>query len=111
MKLNTFDIEFFETANILKNPLSDSSLSELKKTLLKLNNPTYYRKHTTAHPAHEHGYYLTKTLNPIIKTISYMLFVLKNNETLETKQKQLQTLYSWAYHECVWYKNMEQSNA
>jgi hypothetical protein len=46
MKLTAFDIEFFEIALQLKNQMSQPIIDSIKKTLLKLNNPTYYSKHT-----------------------------------------------------------------
>ena len=110
MKLSSFDIEFFELALTLKQPLTDSNIDTLKKTLLKLNNPTYYNKFTTAHPAHEHGYLLKSNINPILKAVSAMISIIKNEDTIENKLVSLQKEYSWAFNYYNWLSNL-QSNS
>ena len=43
-KLTPFDIEFFELSTALKSEVTETSKKQITKTLLKLNNPTYYYK-------------------------------------------------------------------
>lgn len=109
MNYSTFEIEFFETASLLKQPLTTDSIQTLKKILLKLNNPTYYRKYTSSHPAYQYGYYQNKVLNPILKAVSSMLAILKeeNSFTLALLQRE----YSWAFHQYPDYQALEKRNA
>lgn len=109
MNFSTFDIEFFELAHSLKQPLTAESMQALKKTLLKLNNPTYYRKYTSSHPATQHGYYQNTVLNPVLKAVSSMLAALK--EPNEYTQRTLQQEYAWAFHQYPWYQTLEQRSA
>jgi|688.fasta_scaffold1412799_2 hypothetical protein len=108
MNFSTFDIEFFELANSLKTTLN---VETLKKSLLKLNNPTYYSKFTSTHPASSYGYYQKKTINPLLKAISAMLQILKSTDSDELKLRQLQQEYAWAFHHYSWYQNLEKQNA
>ena len=55
-KLTPFDIEFFEIAQTLKKELDNETRKGLVKTLLKLNNPTYFYKHVKRNPIELHGY-------------------------------------------------------
>ena len=73
MTFNAFEIEFFELVDNLKTPFTEPNISVIKKTLLKLNNPTYYRKFAVTHPATAYGYYSNTLINPIIKCISNMI--------------------------------------
>jgi len=109
MNLSTFDIEFFELAHTLKQPLTTESVQSLKKTLLKLNNPTYYRKHTSTHPGAQYGYYQNTVLNPVLRAISSMIALLK--EPTEHTQSALQQEYAWAFHNFTWYQTLEQRSA
>jgi len=109
MNYSTFEIEFFELATLLKQPLNADSIQSLKKTLLKLNNPTYYRKYTSSHPAAVYGYYQNKILNPILAAVSEMLIILKDNS--EKTGELLQREYSWAFHRYPEYQQLEQRNA
>jgi hypothetical protein len=97
MTLTSFDIEFFSINNLLK---SAENKEILRKTLIKLNNPTYYSKFIEAHPMHKFGYYTNKTINPILNAINSMLSILKS-ETCETTQiLLLQKEYAWAFNAC-----------
>ncbi len=111
MTFNDFEIEFFEIVHNLKSPFTEDNISIIKKTLLKLNNPTYYRKFAVAHPATEYGYYSNSVINPILKCISSMITILKSDADLAVKQKEMQKEYSWAFNEYPWYVNLEKVNA
>jgi hypothetical protein len=106
MSINVFDLQFFELVNLLKTPLTQETVSSLRKTLLKLKNPTYYTKYTQAHPANMHGYYATKNINPVLVAVSNMLEILKNLENAEDKRVALQKEYAWAFNNYVWYTNL-----
>jgi hypothetical protein len=99
MKLTAFDIEFFEIALQLKNQMSQPIIDSIKKTLLKLNNPTYYSKHTCKHPANKHGYYNNKTINQ-------MLNIIKEDSSLEHKKTKLQVSYSWAFNNYPYFSSL-----
>ena len=106
MKLTAFDIEFFEIALQLKNQMSQPIIDSIKKTLLKLNNPTYYSKHTCKHPANKHGYYYNKTINPILISINEMLNIIKEDSSLEHKKAKLQVSYSWAFNNYPYFSSL-----
>jgi hypothetical protein len=111
MNYTAFDIEFFEISSILKNPLTTENIQSLKKTLLKLNNPTYYSKFISTHPASSFGYYQNTILNPVLKAISAMLQILKSSALEDQKLQQLQQEYAWAFHYYPWYQNLGKQNA
>lgn len=96
---NTFEVEFAQIYKLIESVLTSDKEKELKKTLLKLNNPNFYGKFTRAHPMHEHGYYTNKTINPILISIRNMLKTLRENTDYSEKIKSLQVEFSWAYHE------------
>lgn len=108
--INSFDIEFFETAQELKKNLTEDSIASLRKKLLKLKNPTYYSKFVKTHPASDYGYYTTKVINPVLVAITNMLSILKTEEDNSYKLIALQKEYSWAYHNYIWYVNLSKSN-
>ena len=96
---NTFELEFAQISNIINSVLTYDKEKELKKVLLKLNNPNFYGKFTKHHPMHEHGYYSKKSINPILISIKNMLKTLRENYSSIEKTKQLQIEFAWAYHE------------
>lgn len=106
MSINSFDLQFFELVKSLKQPLTEESISSIRHTLLKLKNPTYYSKHISTHPAASFGYYKNKNINPVLIAVSNMLESLKSSRTLEQKLIDLQTEYSWAYNNYMWYLNL-----
>lgn len=106
MKLTAFDIEFFEIALQLKKDVSQTVLDSVKKTLLKLNNPTYYSKYTNKHPAHKHGYYESKNINPVLVAIIEMLSILKEDISNSDKQRKLQISYSWAFNNYPYFSRL-----
>jgi len=106
MTINSFDLQFFELAYKLKQPLTDNNINTIKSILLKLNNPTYYNKYVTKHPASVFGYYKNTTINPILVAVSNMLKVIKSTSSLEEKLTELQKEYSWAYNNYIWYNNL-----
>ena len=106
MKLTAFDIEFFEIALQLKKEVSQTLLDSIKKTLLKLNNPTYYSKFTNKHPANKHGYYESKTINPVLLAIVEMLAIIREDSSLEDKKRKLQISYSWAFNNFPYFSKL-----
>ena len=104
--INEFDIEFFEIANIIKKTLTEENSNTLKKILLKLNNPTFYRKYVQSHPANIYGYYSAKIINPILIAISNMLAILKSEHSNDIKTKNLQLEYAWAFNNYNWYSSI-----
>lgn len=106
MSINSFDLQFFELVKHLKQPLTENSVKNIKNVLLKLNNPTYYNKYVTKHPANAFGYYKTKNINPVLLAISNMLDILKSSRELDNKLSELQKEYSWAYNNYMWYDHI-----
>jgi Trk K+ transport system NAD-binding subunit len=104
--VSKFAIEFFEVAYIIKNTITEELSNTLKKVLLKLNNPTFYSKHTQAHPAHNFGYYNNKIINPILIAITNMLSIIKSDDAMDIKTRKLQTEYSWAFNNYGWYESI-----
>lgn len=96
---NSFELEFAQLSSIIKSGLNETKELQLKRTLLKLNNPNFYSKFTRTHPMHEYGYYTTKTINPILISIKNMLNIIKTDTTYSEKTKKIQEEFSWAYHE------------
>lgn len=96
---NTFEVEFAQIYKLIESVLTSDREKELKKTLLKLNNPNFYSKFTRAHPMHEYGYYSNKTINPILISIKNMLKIIRESSTHSEKTKALQVEFCWAYHE------------
>ena len=111
MTFNAFEIEFFEIVHNLKSSFTEDNISAIKKTLLKLNNPTYYRKFAVTHPATEYGYYNNSVINPILTCMRSMLNILKSDVDASVKQKEMQKEYAWAFHKYPWYVNLEKVNA
>ncbi len=97
-KLTPFDIEFFEISTTLATELNEDSKKTLVKTLLKLNNPTYFYKYVKRHPIELHGLNAHKTTNPVLVAISSMINILKTENNLELLQKKLQTEFAWAFN-------------
>ena len=97
-KLTDFDIEFFELTNTFKKDITDSSKQYIVKTLLKLNNPTYFIKFVKKHPIENHGYISSKTINPVLIAISNMLNIIRAENDVVRLKTLLQTEMSWAYH-------------
>jgi hypothetical protein len=106
MTINVFDLQFFELATLLKNPLSEESYSDIRKVLLKLKNPTYYEKYVSKHPANSFGYYKNLTINPVLLAITNMLSILKSEDSNEEKLIKLQKEYSWAFNNYSWYSSL-----
>lgn len=104
--MNSFYLQFFELATILKQPLTEQSILYIRKTLLKLNNPTYYSKHVETHPAKSFGYYKSSNINPVLLAISNMLDIVRNSASNEKKLVDLQKEYSWAFNNYIWYTNL-----
>lgn len=104
--MNTFDLQFFELATVLKQPLTEQSILSIRKILLKLNNPTYYSRYVTTHPASSFGFYKNRNINPVLLAISNMLNIIKNSESYNKKLIELQKEYSWAFNNYIWYTNL-----
>jgi hypothetical protein len=98
MTKNVFELEFASIYTLINSTLTPSKEKELKKLLLKLNNPNFYSKFTRTHPMAEYGYYKKKTINPLLISLKNMLNVLRDTEDSQLKLKQLQIEFSWAYH-------------
>lgn len=94
--MNQFYIEFFELANLLKNTLSVDNKDKLHKTLLKLNNPTYYSKYVITNPINTYGFNSKIIKNPVLLAIKNMLNILSINSN--NTDKLLQTELAWAYN-------------
>jgi hypothetical protein len=105
-KLTAFDIEFFELANILKGTIDENSKKIITKTLLKLNNPTYYSKRIHKNPIELHGFNSTRTTNPVLLAISNMLTALKTESDTALLVKKLQTEFAWAFHKFNHYSSV-----
>ncbi len=97
-KLTPFDIEFFEMSAMLASEITEQSKKSLVKTLLKLNNPTYFYKHVKRHPIELHGFSAHKTINPVLSAIGSMINILKTENNSELLQKKLQTEFAWAFN-------------
>ena len=97
-KLTPFDIEFFEIAQTLKKELDNETRKGLVKTLLKLNNPTYFYKHVQRNPIELHGYSTTRTTNPVLVAISEMINILKTEQDSSKLLAKLQTEFAWAFN-------------
>jgi hypothetical protein len=97
MNLTSFDIEFFSISTLLKDV---ENKEQLRKILIKLNNPTYYSRFIEAHPMHKFGYYTKKTINPIIIAINSMLNILKTEPYEQPQLELLQKEYAWAFNAC-----------
>jgi hypothetical protein len=94
--LTTYDIEFFEITTELKNKVVNKT--KILKTLLKLNNPTYYSKYIFKNPIEKHGYSSKIVKNPILLAIQNMLISIKSNKPDDIIIKELQTEVAWAYN-------------
>lgn len=97
-KLTPFDIEFFEISSLLKSEITEESKRILAKTLLKLNNPTYFYKHVKRNPIELHGYTTNRTINPVLLAINSMIGLLKAENNSEILLKKLQTEFAWAFN-------------
>lgn len=97
-KLTPFDIEFFELAETLKKELDIEARKGLVKTLLKLNNPTYFYKHVRRNPIELHGYSTNRTTNPVLVAISEMINILKTEQNSNKLLTKLQTEFAWAFN-------------
>lgn len=103
---NTFELEFANIAQTIKTPINSSTEKELKRSLLKLNNPNFYNKFTRNHPMSDFGYYKHKTINPILISIRNMLSILKEEGDYDSKTDKLQIEVAWAYHEYQKYSGL-----
>jgi len=106
MTINSFDLQFFEFVELLKTPLSEDSSLNIRKILLKLNNPTYYSKYVSNHPANCFGYYKNSKINPILIAVNNMIDILKNTNSNEEKLVAMQKEYAWAFNNYTWYINL-----
>jgi hypothetical protein len=97
-KLTPFDIEFFELSTTLKSEVTETSKRQITKTLLKLNNPTYYYKFIKRHPIENYGYKAHSTMNPILLAIANMIQILKTQTSNTQLEKDLQKEISWAFN-------------
>jgi hypothetical protein len=104
--LTQFDIEFFSLVEVLKKPITDSVKQHLTKTLLKLNNPTYYGKHVRKHPIEWHGYTTSRVENPVLVAISAMLNALRTESDSNRLSNQLQTEFAWAFNNFAGYSRV-----
>jgi hypothetical protein len=103
--MNSFDIEFFELINDIKQDKLDTS--SINKKLLKLNNPTYYNRYIYKNPINRHGFNNTKTKHPILLAIQNMIYFLKIIKDHEKLKKQLQVEMAWAFNNFNDYKNID----
>jgi hypothetical protein len=106
MTINSFDLQFFELVSLLKTPLSEETSLNIRKILLKLNNPTYYSKYVNNHPANCFGYYRNNKINPILIAVNNIIDILKNVDSSEKKLVAIQKEYSWAFNNYIWYVNL-----
>lgn len=102
---NKFDLEFFDLATLLKE--SELNKNEISKTLLKLNNPTYFGKYTTKSAGERHGIYNGSVKNPLLVAIQNMLSIIKQDLDIDTMKTKLQTEFAWAYNNCMYYKHID----
>jgi hypothetical protein len=103
--MNSFDIEFFELINDIKQDRLDTSI--INKKLLKLNNPTYYSRYIYKNPLSRHGFSNTKTKHPILLAIQNMIVCLKAIKDPEKLKKQLQVEMAWAFNNFNDYKSID----
>ncbi len=97
-KLTPFDVEFFELSSILKKNLNEDTKKSIIKSLLKLNNPTYFYKHVKRNPIELHGFTTNNTINPVLVAIANMIQILKTEQNPALASKQLQTEFAWAFN-------------
>lgn len=93
--MNQYYIEFFELIPMLQNT-TNSTIQQIQKILLKLNNPTYYNRFIITNPINKFGFNSTIIKNPVLLAIRNMLFIISSN----TKDiiKKLQIEISWAFN-------------
>lgn len=97
-KLTSFDVEFFEISSVLKSEFTEDTKKSLVKTLLKLNNPTYFYKHVKRHPIELHGFTAHKTINPVLVAIMSMITLIKTETDYNMLRQKLQTEFAWAFN-------------
>lgn len=105
--LNAVELEFFELANKLKNTITEPAKTEILKTLLKLNNPTFYSKHIYKNPIERHGFSSSRTTNPILISVSAMITACKTTSDLVKLTQSLQQEYAWAFHKFPRYRAVD----
>lgn len=105
--LNTAELKFFELVTKLKAPITETSKADILKTLLKLNNPTFYRKHITKNPIERHGFTTSRVTNPILVSVNRMITACNSSMDLSKLAYVLQQEYAWAFHKFPDYRRVD----
>ena len=105
--LNTAELKFFELVTKLKAPITETSKADILKTLLKLNNPTFYRKHISKNPIERHGFISSRITNPILVSVSRMVALCNSSIDLDKLGYMLQQEYAWAFHKFPDYRRVD----
>jgi len=80
--------------NNFKQQLVEKNLEEIKKSILKLNNPTFYSKYTYQHPTVKYDYpEHTNIQSPLQKFHQAVLAILSENSFDMIDQLEIE--YSW----------------
>jgi len=98
--MNLYQKDLFDI-KLLLNTNQYESLDEAKKSIkpifLKLNNPTFYKKHVYSKPTEQFGFADSKDYsnNILVKFTSECIKIINESQDLSEMLKKLQVEYSW----------------
>lgn len=108
--MNIYQKDFFDIKTLLTKEYNNTEEAKksIKPLLLKMNNPTFYKKHIYAQPSNavDYGSEDYKN-NPLVRFTSECIKILNESQELSDMLHKLQVEYSWTGHKSLsyWMKN------